>query len=74
MRAALGRRSEQPVGAASSLTAHGPRKVASPWTRAATEVLGKGDKGSAKKKNLNEAAARRGKGPKSAGAPDSEVS
>ena len=73
MRAALGRRSEQPVGAASSLPAHGPRKVASPWTRAGTEGLGKGDKGAARKKNLKKAAARRGKGPKSAGAPDSEV-
>ena len=73
MRAALGRRSKQPVGAASSLTAHGSQKVASPWTRAATEGLGKGDKGAAGKKNPKKAAARRGEGPKSASDTDTEV-
>ena len=72
MRAALGRRSEQPVGTASSLTAHDPRKVASPWTRAATGGLGKGGAGAAKKKSPKKTAARRGKGPKGAGASDSE--
>ena len=71
--AALGRRSEQPAGTTTSLTAHGPRKVASPWIRAATEGIGKGGKGPAKKKNPKKPAARRGKSPKGASAPDAEV-
>ena len=41
--------------------------------RAATEGLGKGGKDTAKKKDLEKTAARRGKSPKSAGASDSEV-
>ena len=73
IRAALGRRSEHPAGEASSFAVHGPRKVASPWTRAATKGLGKGGKGAAKKKNPKKTAARRGKGPKGADAFDSEV-